>query len=139
LGAAAALTGCATSREIPYPYKDVSAVLKKKFGGKEDRFDHSVPKISEKKESLTISFDSNIDFDYAVSIKLTASSVKEAPGKCAVSAKIVEHLRDWQYQARSEKMEKLFLDILEKRMATEKWEELPWRREECRGGFFSFD
>ena len=131
-------TGCATSRGLSYPYAEVTAVLKNKFGGKKDMFDHTVTDISETKDELTISFDSNVDFDYAVSVKLTASRLGGASDKCAVSAKIVEHLRDWQYQARSERMENLFLDVLEKRMATGRWDELPWRRKECRSGFFSF-
>ena len=135
--AAVSLTGCSTSRVVPYPYDVVSSVLKEKFGGKGDRFDHSDPDVSEDGDSLEISFESNVDFDYAVSMTLGAARMRGEKDKCSVSAKIREHLRNWEYQSRSERMEKLFLDCLERRLKTGEWGELPWEREELRSGMFS--
>ena len=136
LAVSAVLTGCATARTIPYPYDDVASALKQRFVDKRDRFDHTKPKVSETKDTISISFDSNVDFNYAVSVKLTARRAIERPSECDVTAKIVEHLRDWEFRSRSEEMEKLFLECLEKRMKTGRWEEMPWRREEARSGFF---
>jgi hypothetical protein len=119
------LVGCGTSKTYDYRYEEVAKVLKDKFVITHDEFLTSKPVVYEKGEVLEISFGSNFDYYFSLGIDI---SLKSKNAKVSiVKIKVMEYYKAWSYESRSIKMEKQFLDILEKRLETGKWEKFPWQ------------
>ena len=122
------LVGCGTVKTIPYPYENVSDVLKDKLVNKDDEFTTTKPKVTETPETMEILFSVDKDFYFSITPMITIKKVGD--NKTKVTVKVTEYFKSWSYQSRSKKMETEFIDVLKNRMATGKWKPLPWERDE---------
>ena len=119
------ISGCSTSRTFEYPYPVVASALKEKFG-KDDDFNMVRAKMEDDDNAMNIAVISNVNFDFSLDAAITAE--KKGDKETAVTASVTEHYRKWDYNSRNELMEQEFLDLLEKRIKTGKWEQLPWEK-----------
>lgn len=120
------LTSCSTTRTVNFKYDEVSKVLKEHFVENYDEFKQSKPNLKESSGALTVYFESPVDFFYGVKVTLGAERIDNE--KTDVSAWIIEdHRTFWGYTGRNKKLEKEFLDVVEKRLKSGKWQRMPWR------------
>jgi len=120
------LCSCFQGEPINYPFNDVSSVLKEKFINDKDKksFDYTKPESEETPDYFYIYLKNKIDFFLVV---LTEIKLKKQDEKTSlIMIRINEHDRQWNYSTREEKMEKDFLQCLQKRLETGKWKDLPW-------------
>jgi len=120
------LVGCGTTKTYNYPYEKVAEVLKEKFVVNQDDFLKSKPEVNEADDTLDISFVSDFDFYFSIGVDISLKS--ENAKVSIVRAKVTEFYKSWGYESRSIKMEKQFLDSLDKKLKTGKWEKLPWEK-----------
>ena len=122
------LTACGTVQTIKYPYQTVAEVLKERFVKQHDAFKTTKPRFDTYDDSMTISFDVEVDFYFAISPEISIR--KEEKDESSITVKVVEYYKSWSYQARNKKMEAEFIDTLKKRLKTGKWDKLPWEKKE---------
>lgn len=124
------LIGCGMTRTLNYPYPEVAKVLKDKFARQDDAFKPNKSLILDTEKKMEILYDEKFDFYYALVADMT---LEEKDSKSSqISLKITENFKSWSYKSRNKQLEKKFLAVLEKRLKTGKWDELPWMKKENR-------
>ena len=120
------LCGCGTSRVYRYPYGVVAGVLKDKFVKHQDDMSAEKPDVSESDGAFDISLMSNLDYYFGIGTDISLE--RKTPDTSEVTVTVTEYYKSWSYRSRNMDMEKEFLDILEKRLKTGKWDRLPWQK-----------
>jgi len=118
------------TRTLNYPYPEVAKVLKEKFAKKDDDFKAKKTLLSDSDSQMELFCDVKFDFYYAIlaDISLEAKDTNSS----LITIKIIENFKSWSYKSRNKKLEKKFMAILEKRLKTGKWDEMPWKNKENR-------
>ena len=120
------LCGCGTSRIYNHPYGQVAGILKARFVKKQDDMAVEKPVVNESDGSLEITLMSNFDFYFGIGTEIALE--RKTPDTSKVTVTVTEYYKSWSYRSRNMEMEKEFLDILETRLKTGKWDRLPWQK-----------